>query len=69
MNELDNFARAIGMDSLLNYETVKHYNAEQLEKKRYDDAMRKYAHNAICHPQTNDSQSYKKCLKLFMFSL
>uniref|UniRef100_A0A914D2Y3 ATP-binding cassette sub-family B member 6, mitochondrial n=1 Tax=Acrobeloides nanus TaxID=290746 RepID=A0A914D2Y3_9BILA len=41
MNELDNFARAIGMDSLLNYETVKHYNAEQLEKKRYDDAMRK----------------------------
>lgn len=42
MNELDNYARTVGMDSLLNYETVKHYNAEQLEKKRYDDAMRKY---------------------------
>ena len=30
------------MDSLLNFETVKYYNAERFEAKRYDDAIVKY---------------------------
>lgn len=39
MNENENKASGIAVDSLLNYETVKHYNAEQLELKRYKDAI------------------------------
>jgi len=31
------------VDSLLNYETVKYFNAEMHEEKRFDSAMGKYA--------------------------
>ncbi|VDM43841.1 unnamed protein product [Toxocara canis] len=40
MNERENTSRAIGVDSLLNYETVKYYNAEQLEVQRFADSIR-----------------------------
>lgn len=30
------------MDSLLNFETVKYYNAEQFEIRRYDEAIVKF---------------------------
>ncbi|VDK57778.1 unnamed protein product [Anisakis simplex] len=42
MNERENRSRTIGVDSLLNYETVKYYNAEQLEVKRFADSVRWY---------------------------
>ncbi|CAG8586657.1 7270_t:CDS:10, partial [Funneliformis mosseae] len=42
MIETDNDARSKAVDSLLNFETVKYYNAEQFEVKRYDDAIVKY---------------------------
>ncbi|CAI2173840.1 5309_t:CDS:10 [Funneliformis geosporum] len=42
MIETDNDARSKAVDSLLNFETVKYYNAEQFEVKRYDDAIIKY---------------------------
>lgn len=42
MNELDNFARTKAVDSLLNFETVKYYNAEQFEVNRYDNAIVEY---------------------------
>ncbi|RIA92197.1 hypothetical protein C1645_710937 [Glomus cerebriforme] len=42
MIELDNDARSKAVDSLLNFETVKYYNAEQYEVKRYDEAIRKF---------------------------
>ncbi|KAI8822059.1 P-loop containing nucleoside triphosphate hydrolase protein [Fimicolochytrium jonesii] len=42
MNEFDSAARAKAVDSLLNFETVKYYNNEQLEVKAYDEAIRKY---------------------------
>jgi ABC-type transport system involved in Fe-S cluster assembly fused permease/ATPase subunit len=35
-NELDNAMEAKAVDSLLNYETVKYYNAEEFEVKEYD---------------------------------
>uniref|UniRef100_A0A915B8F5 Uncharacterized protein n=1 Tax=Parascaris univalens TaxID=6257 RepID=A0A915B8F5_PARUN len=42
MNERENISRAIGVDSLLNYETVKYYNAEHLEVERFSDSIRQY---------------------------
>ncbi|CAG8655381.1 14237_t:CDS:10 [Dentiscutata erythropus] len=42
MIELDNDTRTKAVDSLLNFETVKYYNAERYEVQRYDDAIQKY---------------------------
>jgi len=39
MNKLDSEANTIAFDSLINYETVKYFNNEGLEFKRYDDLM------------------------------
>ncbi|KAI8979740.1 hypothetical protein BDF20DRAFT_871371 [Mycotypha africana] len=39
MIELDHVARGIAVDSLLNFETVKYYNAEGFEVRRYHDAI------------------------------
>ncbi|KAJ1658188.1 ATP-binding cassette-type vacuolar membrane transporter Hmt1 [Dispira simplex] len=41
-NILDNEMEAKAVDSLLNYETVKHNNAEEFEVRVYRDAMRTY---------------------------
>jgi ABC-type transport system involved in Fe-S cluster assembly fused permease/ATPase subunit len=35
MNDAENRASAIAVDSLLNYETIKYYNAEVAEVDRY----------------------------------
>jgi ATP-binding cassette subfamily B (MDR/TAP) protein 6 len=42
MIELDNYARTKAVDSLLNFETVKYYNAENFEINRYKDAILEY---------------------------
>ena len=47
MNEYDKHANTRAVDSLLNYETVKYFNAEDYEKRRYDEAMRKYEDSAV----------------------
>jgi ATP-binding cassette subfamily B protein len=47
MNELDGTALARAVDSLLNYETVKYFGAEQREQERYGAAMRAYSEAAI----------------------
>jgi ATP-binding cassette subfamily B protein len=39
MNEVDNKAIGRAVDSLLNYETVKYFGAEEREAKRYDEAI------------------------------
>jgi ATP-binding cassette subfamily B protein len=39
MNDADNDSMSKAVDSLLNYETVKYFNAEELEASRYDRAM------------------------------
>jgi ATP-binding cassette subfamily B protein len=47
MNDSDNEANTKAVDSLLNYETVKYFNAESHEEGRFDSAMEKYAHASI----------------------
>ena len=39
MNELDSKAHTRAIDSLLNYETVKYFNNEDFETRRYDEAL------------------------------
>ena len=47
MNEVDNKAIGRAVDSLLNYETVKYFGAEEREAKRYDEAIGAYADAAV----------------------
>jgi ABC-type transport system involved in Fe-S cluster assembly fused permease/ATPase subunit len=47
MNDLDTRAVARAVDSLLNYETVKYFGAEDLEAQRYGKAVRAYADAAV----------------------
>jgi ATP-binding cassette subfamily B protein len=41
MNELDSTAHSRAIDSLLNYETVKYFNNEDFEARRYDENLEK----------------------------
>ncbi|MEM7702780.1 MAG: ABC transporter ATP-binding protein/permease [Pseudomonadota bacterium] len=47
MNDLDGQALHRAVDSLLNFETVKYFGAEQREEARYSGAARAYAEAAI----------------------
>ena len=47
MNDQDTDANQKAIDSLLNYETVKYFNAAEREAARYDIAMRGYARAAL----------------------
>lgn len=47
MNDLDTGAVAHAVDSLLNFETVKYFNAEARESARYDKAMTAYMNAAV----------------------
>lgn len=47
MNESDTDANVKAIDSLLNYETVKYFNAEKREAQRYDVSMARYERNSI----------------------
>ena len=47
MNEVDNQAIGRAVDSLLNYETVKYFGAEEREAKRYDQATGAFARAAV----------------------
>ena len=42
MNEVENVATTRAIDSLLNFETVKYFNNEAHEVRRYDEAMARY---------------------------
>src|SRR5450830_1051868 len=46
-NELDSKANTRAVDSLLNYETVKYFNNEEYEARRYDDNLQKYESAAV----------------------
>jgi ABC-type transport system involved in Fe-S cluster assembly fused permease/ATPase subunit len=46
-NELDSRANTRAIDSLLNYETVKYFGAEEFEARRYDDNLLKYENAAV----------------------
>ncbi|AZL60554.1 ABC transporter ATP-binding protein/permease [Tabrizicola piscis] len=47
MNDQDTDANQKAIDSLLNFETVKYFNAETREADRYDGAMRQYETAAV----------------------
>jgi ATP-binding cassette, subfamily B, heavy metal transporter len=47
MNDQDTDANQKAIDSLLNFETVKYFNAEAREADRYDSAMRQYETAAV----------------------
>ena len=47
MNEVDNRAIGRAVDSLLNYETVKYFGAEEREARRYDEAIEKFTSAAV----------------------
>ena len=47
MNDADTDANSKAIDSLLNYETVKYFNAEQREAERYDKSMARYERNSV----------------------
>ena len=47
MNESDTEANTKAIDSLLNYETVKYFGAEEREASRYDHSMARYEHASV----------------------
>ena len=47
MNDVDNKAIGRAVDSLLNYETVKYFGAEEREAKRYDEAVGAFARATV----------------------
>ncbi len=47
MHEMDGAAHSRAIDSLLNYETVKYFNNEEFEAKRYDENLEKYCRAAV----------------------
>ncbi len=47
MNAQDTDANQKAIDSLLNFETVKYFNAEEMEARRYDSAMQRYETAAV----------------------
>ncbi|MDR2638182.1 MAG: ABC transporter ATP-binding protein/permease [Zoogloeaceae bacterium] len=46
VNETDSIANTRAIDSLLNYETVKYFNNESFEARRYDEDMEQWAQAA-----------------------
>ncbi|HMO48008.1 MAG TPA: ABC transporter ATP-binding protein/permease [Rubrivivax sp.] len=47
MNEMDAVAHARAVDSLLNYETVKYFNNEDFEARRYDQSLERLRRAAL----------------------
>nr|CAA6828281.1 MAG: Lipid A export ATP-binding/permease protein MsbA [uncultured Thiotrichaceae bacterium] len=47
MNRLDSKANNRAIDSLINYETVKYFNNEQMEWQRYDETLDEWEGNAV----------------------
>ena len=47
MNELDSKAHTRAVDSLLNYETVKYFNNEAFETRRYDESLERLRRAAL----------------------
>ncbi len=47
MNESDTDANVKAIDSLLNYETVKYFGAEEREARRYDRSMARYEEASV----------------------
>lgn len=73
MNTKDNAAKSKAVDSLLNFETVKYYNAESYEVDQFNDAILKYQtaewKSSASLPVLNQSQNVIISLGLLAGSL
>ncbi|MDW4497032.1 ABC transporter ATP-binding protein/permease [Sulfitobacter sp. D35] len=65
MNDQDTDANQKAIDSLLNFETVKYFNAEAREARRYDSAMQGYEAAAV---KTNYSLGFLNFGQSFLIS-
>ncbi len=65
MNDQDTDANQKAIDSLLNYETVKYFNAEKREADRYDRAMEGYESAAV---QTGQSLAFLNAGQSFIIT-
>jgi ABC-type transport system involved in Fe-S cluster assembly fused permease/ATPase subunit len=65
MNDQDTDANQKAIDSLLNYETVKYFNAEGREAARYDRAMEQYEVAAV---KTGQSLSFLNAGQAFLIT-
>ena len=52
MNELDSTAHSRAVDSLLNFETVKYFNNEEFEARRYDEHLERYRQASLKSQRT-----------------
>ena len=66
MNESDTEANTKAIDSLLNYETVKYFTAEEREAKRYDRSMARYEKASV---QTHTSLAVLNAGQAAIFSV
>lgn len=66
MNDSDLDANVKAVDSLLNFETVKYFCAEEREAKRYDSAMQKFEETSV---QTLTSLSFLNFGQAFIFTV
>ncbi|AEE85514.1 putative ABC-type Cd(2+) transporter [Arabidopsis thaliana] len=65
MNQADNDASTRAIDSLVNYETVKYFNNEDYEARKYDDLLGRYEDAAL---QTQKSLAFLDFGQSFIFS-
>lgn len=66
MNESDTEAYSRAIDSLLNFETVKYFGNEQVEARRFDQAMQAYEKGAV---RTYTSLSVLNAGQAFIYSI
>ena len=65
MNKQDTEANQKAIDSLLNFETVKYFNAEKVEAARYDESMKQYEDAAL---KTSYSLSFLNVGQAFLIT-
>ena len=65
MNKQDTEANQKAIDSLLNFETVKYFNAEKVEAARYDESMKQYEVAAL---KTSYSLSFLNVGQAFLIT-
>ena len=65
MNKQDTEANQKAIDSLLNFETVKYFNAEKIEAARYDESLKQYEAAAL---KTSYSLSFLNVGQAFLIT-